>query len=920
MLPSLPSSQLFSSHIFRRRRLRWLYLVLLCATIATFSGAWPTRAAGPAALVKDINTASTRTNPPSIPSPAFITSAGPRVYFLGYDLNNGYELWSSDGTPTGTRIVRDIAPGNQDTLSIEMADVAGILYFSADTAGLWKSDGTATGTVRMKLDGRPGALTNVNGTLFFVADNQNGQHSLWKSDGTAAGTVMVKDIDPTYLASVGGKLFFIASDGVNGRELWTSDGTSAGTVMVKDINPAGDSFNQNASPDLTDVGGKLFFITTGLYAQLWQSDGTADGTTRVTTSDSALQFGVGELANVNGELFFSADSNDGPTGGYLRGLWKSDGTPAGTTRVKDFGSVLSGSLSVLSGIGNQLFFAGPNHKLWTSDGSDLGTTQVGDVTLSSHFTNVGGTAFFVGQDGDGDLELWKSDGTGNGTLRVQDINLTGSSAPSYLAALGNTVLFAANSGAGSALWKSDGTAAGTALVKDTAISARGIDDPSFYSPPLSSGFVGLGGNLFFVPDGESYAHDLWISDGTANGTKMVKPIDPVSVNPYSLVACNGTLFFIGGKTASVGLWKSDGTEAGTTAVKLFAANTLTSSPRALTDVNGTLFFFTGTSSGYPLWKSDGTEAGTTLVATLPAQPSDLTNVNGRLFFVGSDSAHGAEPWISDGTAAGTHLLKEIRPTSDSSDPFALTDVNGTLYFMVRLGNSSDYELWKSDGTATGTVRVKDFGYGIASPYGPAPDYLTTIGSRLFFTAYDSVGGMELWVSDGTESGTQRVKDINTIVNFSQPYSDNKGSNPFSLTNLDGTLIFSADDGVHGRELWRSDGTESGTVLVKDINPGDLGSGFGAIRSVGYGLALLAASDGFGGIELWKTDGTPENTQLLQDIAPGASSSNPTGFAVSGARVFFVADDNTTGSELWSLDTGIFGDQLTFKQHLPLLER
>ena len=130
---AMHSSQSFRSHSVRQRRFPWRYIALLVAGLVMFSSVWPTRAAGPAALVKDINTASTRKNSPSIPSPAFITSAGSRVYFLGYDLNNGYELWSSDGTPTGTRIVRDIAPGNQDTLSVDMVDVAGTLYFSADT-------------------------------------------------------------------------------------------------------------------------------------------------------------------------------------------------------------------------------------------------------------------------------------------------------------------------------------------------------------------------------------------------------------------------------------------------------------------------------------------------------------------------------------------------------------------------------------------------------------------------------------------------------------------------------------------------------------------------------------------------------------------------------------------------------------------
>ena len=86
---------------------------------------------------------------------------------------------------------------------------------------------------------------------------------LWKSDGTAAGTVLVKDIlggssgsFPSYLTNVNGTLFFGANDGSHGNELWKSDGTAAGTVMVKDIRAGGSA----SDPwELTNVNGALSF-------------------------------------------------------------------------------------------------------------------------------------------------------------------------------------------------------------------------------------------------------------------------------------------------------------------------------------------------------------------------------------------------------------------------------------------------------------------------------------------------------------------------------------------------------------------------------------------------------------------------------------------------------------------------------------
>src|SRR5262249_14576175 len=141
----------------------------------------------------------------------------------------------------------------------------------------------------------------VNGTLFFTANSTTTRRELWKSDGTAAGTALVKDInvDRTYSANPGpiidvnGTKFFGADDGVHGWELWKSDGTAAGTTLVKDISPG------------------------GIYAYPY-GYGPASSS-------------LGNMTNLLGMLFFTASNSMNNTM-PLPGLWKSDGTEAGTQR------------------------------------------------------------------------------------------------------------------------------------------------------------------------------------------------------------------------------------------------------------------------------------------------------------------------------------------------------------------------------------------------------------------------------------------------------------------------------------------------------------------------------------------------------------------------------------------------------------
>ena len=416
--------------------------------------------------------------------------------------------------------------------------------------------------------------------------------------------------------------------------------------------------------------------------------------------------------------------------------------------------------------------------------------------------------------------------------------------------------------------------------------------------------VTIASTTYFTADDGVHGQELWKSDGTAAGTSLLADINPGggSSGPVSLTNVNGTLFF----TADDGLhgrelWKSDGTTSGTTMVEdLYPGSGGGISYGILTNANGTLFFTGSDGINGGLWKSDGTAAGTVPVSyAFPLSGALTTSVNGTLFFKYDDGIHGEELWKSDGTAAGTTMVKDITPwTTPSYYPISshihdLTNVNGTLFFGADDGVHGD-ELWKSDGTEAGTTLVKDifpgtrtyyqwYGGSYTFPNSSSPRSLTNVNGILFFTAVaDQAHGEELWKSDGTEAGTMLVKD----------------THPSELANVNGTLFFSAFNATSGDELWKSDGTAAGTTMVKDINPGSASSNRGELTNVN-GTLFFDATDGTHGYELWKSNGTAAGTVMIADINPGSASSYPFNLTNANGTLFFAADDGIHGAELWT---------------------
>jgi len=414
--------------------------------------------------------------------------------------------------------------------------------------------------------------------------------------------------------------------------------------------------------------------------------------------------------------------------------------------------------------------------------------------------------------------------------------------------------------------------------------------------------VDVDGTLFFIADDGLHGWELWRSDGTDDGTFMVKDINPSASQrcagrcpappaPLGLARVGRQLFFDGndGMTGEEP-WTSDGTENGTVLLKDVNPGSGSSLYDGLDfiDLDGVAIFAASDPiSGQELWRSDGTPAGTRLVKDInpgtasSAVPFGQRTIGLRTFLLADDGVHGNEPWVTDGTSSGTYMLRDInkvpflstRPGSGATEFTALRYV----YFMAYDGSSRD--LWRTDGTEAGTTIVKRL------PPGPKALF-TESGGRLFFWAEDPATGRELWASDGTEAGTGVIGDARPGP---------AGSNPSEVTAFAGFVIFAAADDPHGIELWRSDGTAAGTFMVKDIRPG-AGSANPRNFVIAANRVYFTASDD-NSCSLWMTDGTEDGTQAVT----GSDGLCPVSLTPSGDRVFFSSGTRDVGSELWAIE-------------------
>lgn len=237
---------------------------------------------------------------------------------------------------------------------------------------------------------------------------------------------------------------------------------------------------------------------------------------------------------------------------------------------------------------------------------------------------------------------------------------------------------------------------------------------------------------------------------------------------------------------------------------------------------------------------------------------------GKIFFAGSDGANSGGIYYTDGSVSGTQLIPGTQNVVvESSQNVVFIECNNKLFFIADDGTHGQ-ELWITDGTSAGTKMVKDIVAGIGNAQiQPMRFAAASFQNKLFFIANDGTNGSEIWVSDGTTAGTVMLADINIGTASGCQYGT-------MFTEFNGKLFFPADDGISGTELWVTDGTTSGTNMFGDLSNQQYSSIEGMMawnNKLWFSEMTLSQFDS----EIFVSDGTLQGTYKLSDSIPSIAN-------------------------------------------------
>lgn len=394
--------------------------------------------------------------------------------------------------------------------------------------------------------------------------------------------------------------------------------------------------------------------------------------------------------------------------------------------------------------------------------------------------------------------------------------------------------------------------------------------------------------LYFTGIDDSPNSELWKSDGTEEGTVMVKDlVNTGGAGPFQLTVAGDYLYFSGNTNLGTSeLYRTDGTYEGTAMVVDQRDGLYDPDIRNLVAVGNKLFFTGSDGTSKELYMVEGTGTPVRLSDFKSSQNSviiGMTAFKDRLFFSATSDTDGAgrEMYVSDGTPAGTKLFKDLYPgDGNSSYPNGFSAIGDLMFFSAR--DEAGREPWVSDGTPGGTYRLTDLNNGAISSN---PGQFTgSTTSKVFFTADDGTTGAELFITDGTVQGTLPVKDI-----WTEPGAS---ANLRNLTLADDGLYFTAWEPETWNELWYSDGTPEGTFQVTDLYEGEADGVSIQDNSVFWynGVVYFAGDDGTVGEEVWAVIDSTGTVTLVQDYYTNQSSSYPGNFVTLNDTIFFFGND------------------------------
>lgn len=873
--------------------------------------------------------------------PGGFARVGDRVLFSAYDREHGRELWVTDGTPAGTRILADLNPGPEGTQfhswvvqrSAAMGEVLYVRISSMQDRSamrILRSDGTAEGT--FVLADRVGRYLAASATHVFF----DFERSLWSSDGTTEGSkamLWAEDLgeiglslmDSWAYATDRGVYFLIRDwmSNLSEEVIGFSDGTAAGTKVLR--YPGMPVLTTHAGPphsvwlervNATVGGDKLYFVGFDEMhgAELWSSDGTPEGTRIVIDlfpgpespfpRDTTFGSIEPQLVWYEGHLYFVASPD-----GQKFCLWRSDGTADGTVPIYDLypSAEMAGAdchrdlyqceyrLWVMSfELQIQIGWRDFSRRVrWRSDGTTKGTEvvfAVGDPLDPGRHNDPGEPYLPWAMIGD-ELFFHRIVSLPSGALEKHLVRASDGlellDGPNSLpTALGRGVVFARGEGDfGGEPWWSDGTPGGTFLLRD------------IFAPEAGSGpanLFDLDGVLIFVADDGVYGREVWRSAGDEASTALVHDIfaGSGSSDPSHFVRKGDFLYF----TADDGvhgrqLWRTRGRSSDTerlTAVHTGAGGmSLQVGPEAFRTI---YLVIDDGEHGREIWRYRDDE-GLALVKDIhpgraDSQRSycklDAVLPDGRLLFVAEDDERGFQVWITDGSEANTVRLTDSEPETFYGC-LSHSSIDGDRIVF----RTEPFRWWMTDGTPQGTVEI------------PQPDQFFAVGGRNYVTRRHGNHRTKLFVKGQMPDGEEREVEV---------------TREHSLHYVVGTADHLFFSGVHDRDptravaLYRTDGRTPPVLVSRLASHGlDPSSRSLELRRIGEWLFIDESRDSWRHKLLWVSDGSEAGTHFLGEVTPDADRGyyldyQPDWMTHSGDRVYLVADIQQYGRELWAVDT------------------
>ncbi|MCH9647902.1 MAG: hypothetical protein K0U98_06660 [Deltaproteobacteria bacterium] len=773
-----------------------------------------------------------------------------------------------------------------------------------------------------------------------------GDTGFWISDGSPAGTYPLGRTCPScsslpqFLGTTRHRAYW--RNQAPGRDswLWSSDGSPRGAAPVDESI----SFRSSVERSSFLFSGEAVYF--GGFQEpafgIWRyhpDEGPPQRLVRGVASRTSRT--LAEFAELNGEVFFVAyGMGSGP------GLFRTDGTAAGTRRLKSFGSEAQQDPHALTRVGDLLFFIadeGNGEDVWVSDGTAGGTRRLTEITsygafeLRAWIRPWRGGAFFVARQ-DETWNLWTSDGTPEGTHLLTNFGSDGSigldGGPDAFVAAQDFILFSARESRDEpyVLWKADTFSANPFPVFGSG-EGPVLEDRDF-------AFVTAGDRFFFPATRAAGGERLWVSDGTQGGTLPIESLCGPSCGGVveGLTAIDGIVLFrrseVNGGIQS--LWRTDGTADGTW--RLTAEGSVGGSGSVIDSSwigrvsDGYLLLMTQAPLGSIFGKlGDRGEVAPIRIAGaggLGSFPREFQAWKGDLAFIAKKPTTSLPDYAIRAVSPATLEIREVLPDppwANTFQPEALVSAGEHLF--IRLNR--DQEIWSTDGTREGTVRLWQGGFNQSNFFQVA------YGEELVFGVEGGESQCEIWKSDRSVSGARRIlqlgrqfcslgkatvvgdnvyflmkqgggsenevsvlrlqpdtEEVQVLAHLVEENGNSRLEARPSFTEFDGDVYFFFD-----LALWRSSAGAQEAVRLVDI---DHPPTFGPMARLGDQLYFLASGPRV--LALWQTDGTAGGTVALRewDLSSNRVELSQE-LVTAGGRLWFPAYEVASGAELWTSD-------------------